>query len=100
MRTLTPSSVASNASISTSSSSSSTWLRGRGPGGRRLVESWSDARGAIGGPGLMVSRDVAGADRRIAGRGAGVGGLGDVLLEEGARAPEGAGRALLRGGPF
>src|SRR5258708_27203163 len=68
MRTRTPSSVASNASIRTSSSSSSTWLRSRGPEGRGLLESSSCVRGAADWPSLMVSREVAEPGSRIAGR--------------------------------
>ena len=75
MRTFSSPNTASKPSISTSSSSSSTWLSGRGPLGRTLVESWSSGLGPVVGLGLIVSRDEAEPGRRIPCRGAGTAGL-------------------------
>src|SRR5438309_3115176 len=76
MRTLSPARVASKPSIRTSSSSSSSSLRGRWPPGRTLVESCSWGRGPCCGLGLIVSLDEAEPARRIPGRG----GSGDAGL--------------------
>src|SRR5579859_444285 len=71
MRTFCPPSMASNASIRTSSSSSSTSLSRRMPPGRGLVEGTSAGRGPCGGTGLIVSRDEAEPASRIPCRGGG-----------------------------
>src|SRR6266566_3911753 len=75
MRTRSSFSTASNPSIKTSSSSSSTSLSRRGPPGRTLVDSSSCGRGPCGGLGLMVRRDEAEPASRMPGRGAGTAGL-------------------------
>src|SRR2546428_13169000 len=78
MRTITPSSVAGKPSIKTSSSSSSTSLRRRGPGGRTLSERTSWVLMTPGGPGLIASlEDPAPARRRD---GFGLGGGGGLLV--------------------
>src|SRR4029077_3428831 len=94
-RTLSPASVASEPSIRTSSSSSSTSLSLRGPLGRILVESWSCGRGPVVGLGLIVSRDEAHPARRIAGREGGM--TGRVGRGFGLGSGNGAGRAAAVG---
>src|SRR4029077_14694227 len=94
-RTLSPASVASEPSIRTSSSSSSTSLSLRGPLGRILVESWSCGRGPVVGLGLIVSHDEADPARRMPGREGGM--TGRVGRGFGLGSGNGAGRAAAVG---
>src|SRR5712691_9536082 len=74
IRTFVPSRMAMKPSIRTSSSSSSTSLRRREPGGRGFVDGTSGVRRAPGNPGLMLSRD----DPGPGSGGLGLGGDGGV----------------------